>query len=78
VDDVKAQLAAAQEKIAQLTQKASEQGDLRRRKGAEALEQRGFTNAAQVVANPQQAGVPLKWAAILLLVAFLLGWKVFK
>jgi hypothetical protein len=77
-DDVKAQLASAQAKIAQLTAKVSEQGEIRRRKGAEALEERGFTTAAQVVANPQQVGVPLKWVAILVLIFFFLGWKVFK
>jgi len=77
-DDVKAQLASAQAKIAQLTAKVSEQGEIRRRKGAEALEERGFTSAAQVVANPQQVGVPLKWVAILVLIFFFLGWKVFK
>jgi hypothetical protein len=78
VDDVKAQLAAAQEKIVQLTAKASEEGQLRRRKGAEVLEAKGYPNAAQAVAHPTQVGVPLKWVAILVLIFFFLGWKVFK
>jgi flagellar biosynthesis/type III secretory pathway protein FliH len=76
-EDVQAQLAAAKEKIAQLTQKVSEQSELRRRKGAEVLEQKGFPNAAQALANPQSAGIPLKWVAILTFFAFLVGWLVF-
>jgi len=76
-EEVKAQLAEAKAQIVKLTKAASEQSELRRRKGAEVLEQKGFPNAAQALANPQSAGVPLQWVAILTFLAFLVGWLAF-
>ncbi|KAF2431812.1 vesicle-associated membrane protein-associated protein A [Tothia fuscella] len=76
-DDLKAQLAAAQDQIAQLKNKATEQGELRQRQGVKKLEDAGFPNAAQALAHPQSAGVPLQWVAILIFLAFLVGWWVF-
>lgn len=77
-EDVQTQLQAAKEQIAKLTSQLQDQGELRRRKGVEALEEKGYPKAAQALAHPNQAaGVPLQWVAILCLVSFLLAWIFF-
>jgi len=76
-EDVQTQLTAAKERIAQLMEQMSDQSELRRRKGADVLEQKGFPKAAQALAHPTSTGVPLKWTAGLVFLAFILGWLFF-
>jgi hypothetical protein len=61
-----------------LTAQLKEQGELRQRKVAGALEEKGYPKAAQAVAHPNQtAGVPLQWVALLCLLSFVLAWIFF-
>jgi len=77
-EDVQAQLTAAKDQIAKLTQQLKEGGELRQRKGVQALEERGHTQAAQILAHPNQAaGVPLQWVALLVLISFLIAYLFF-
>jgi len=76
--DVGAQLTQAKSEIARLTQQLKEQGELRQRKVATALEEKGFPKAAQAIAHPNQtAGIPLQYAALLCLISFILAWVFF-
>ena len=64
--------------IARLTGQLKEQGELRQRKVAGALEEKGYPKAAQAVAHPNQtAGVPLQWVALLCLLSFIVAWIFF-
>jgi len=76
--DINAQLTDAKNQIARLTQQLKEQGELRQRKVADTLEEKGFPKVAQAVAHPNQtAGVPLQWVALLCLISFILAWIFF-
>lgn len=76
--DVGAQLTEAKNQIARLTEQLKEQGELRQRKAANALEEKGFPRAAQAVAHPSQAaGVPLTYVALIALITFLIAWLFF-
>jgi hypothetical protein len=77
-DDVQAQLAAAKDQITKLTRDLKEQGELRQRKGVQALEEKGYPKAAQALANPNQAaGVPLQWVALLCFIFFMIAFLFF-
>ncbi|TID13630.1 MSP domain-containing protein [Venturia nashicola] len=77
-DDVQAQLVAAKDQIAQLTSQLKEQGELRQRKGVQALEEKGYPKAAQALANPNQAaGVPLQYVALLCFIFFMIAFLFF-
>jgi len=76
--DVNAQLTEAKSQISRLTQQLKEQGELRQRKVATTLEEKGFPGVAQAVAHPNQtAGVPLQYVALLCLISFILAWIFF-
>jgi hypothetical protein len=77
-EEAKDQVAELKNKVARLTSQLKEQGELRQRKAATALEEKGYPNAAQAVAHPNQtAGVPLQWVALLCLISFLVAWIFF-
>jgi hypothetical protein len=77
-DDAQTQLNAAKEQIAKLTSQLKEQGDLRHRKGVQALEEKGYPKAAQALAHPNQAaGVPLQWVALLCFLFFMVAYLFF-
>jgi hypothetical protein len=64
--------------VAKLTAQLKEQGELRQRKVAGVLEEKGYPKAAQAVAHPNQtAGVPLQWVALLCLLSFIVAWLFF-
>ncbi|KIW05295.1 hypothetical protein, variant [Verruconis gallopava] len=72
------QVAELKNTIAQLTAQLKEQGELRQRKVANTLEEKGYPSAAQAVAHPNQAaGVPLQYVALLCLLSFLVAWIFF-
>jgi hypothetical protein len=71
-------VAELQKTIARLTSQLKEQGEIRQRKVAGALEEKGYPKAAQAVAHPNQtAGVPLQWVALLCLLSFIVAWIFF-
>jgi hypothetical protein len=77
-DDVQAQLAAAKEEIAKLTNQLKEQGELRQRKAVQTLDDKGYTKAAQALAHPNEAaGVPLQWVALLCFLFFMVAYIFF-
>jgi hypothetical protein len=77
-DDVQTQLIAARDQIAKLTSQLKEQGEIRQRKGAQVLEEKGYPKAAQALAHPNQAaGVPLQYVALLCFIFFMIAFLFF-
>lgn len=77
-DDVHAQLTAARDQITKLTSQLKEQGEIRQRKGVQALEEKGYPKAAQALAHPNQtAGVPLQYVALLCFIFFMIAFLFF-
>jgi hypothetical protein len=77
-EDAQSQIAELKGHVARLTAQLKEQGELRQRKAASTLEEKGYPKAAQAVAHPNQtAGVPLQWVALLCLLSFLVAWLFF-